>query len=67
MALPLEVLFIAMVQQILKSDPGLCNLASKVVLAKEIRKELMEGDDPMSDEQRDLLQDGLEAEKIIRN
>ena len=45
----------------------MCNLASKVVLAKEIREELMEGDDPMFDEQRDLLQHGLEAEKIMRN
>ena len=39
----------------LKSDPGLCNLASKAVLAKEIREELTEGDDSMSDEQRDIL------------
>ena len=43
------------------------NFASKGVLAKKIREELMEGDDPMWDEQRHILQDGFEAGKIICN
>ena len=50
-----------------KSDPALCNLAFKALLAKKIREELMERDNPMSDEQRDILQDGLQAGKIICN
>ena len=45
----------------------MCKLDFKTVLAKETREELMEGDDPMSDEQRDILQGGLKAEKIICN
>ena len=36
----------------IKGHPGSRNLDSKAVLAKEIREKLMEGDDPMSDEQR---------------
>ena len=31
----------------LKSDPGLCNFASKAVLAKEVREKLMQGVDPV--------------------
>ena len=48
--LSLEVLFIGLAK--LKDHPGLRNLDSKTVLAKEIREKFMEGDDTMSDEQR---------------
>ena len=51
----------------LKSDPGIYNLISSALLAKEIRKELIEGDDLTSGEQKDILQDCIEAEKIIHN
>ena len=39
-------------------------MASKAALEKEIREELMKGDDPMPDEERDILQDGLEADNM---
>ena len=49
--LSLEVSFFGLAK--LKSHPGMYELDSKAVLSKEIREKLMEGDDPMSDEQRE--------------
>lgn len=57
--LPLEMLFISK----LNNELGLPSLVFKATLAKKIREELMERDDPMLSEQRGISQDGLEAEK----
>ena len=50
-----------------KIDPGFCNFAFKAILATENREARMEVNDPMPNEQRHVLQQGLEAEKIKCN
>ena len=64
--LPLEVLFITILEKS-KIDPGFCNFAFKAILATENREARMEVNDPMPNEQRYVLQQGLEAEKIKCN
>ena len=60
--LSLEMLFIGLAK--LKSHAGVCNLDSKAVLVNEIREELMELDDPMSDEQSEIHFKNVLKQKI---